>query len=868
MFHHLHRVTLALVIAGATVPAIAGAASSRCAGIQRIGAWTVIEPPSHNGRPIIVAAYARDPREGRRLFVTDGLHLFRSVDGGCRWRLVHSVRGADGAPSRTARITSLLVPPHPDARRQVHATLLELQAQQVSVTTAVRPLSSRDGGTTWQLGPVLAAVAGDAKVEVDPPLRIVGAPSDPRRLYAVTNLVLTPAVLHRSDDGGRNWQPLGPPVLAGDPELPPLGVREVAVDPLDPNRLWVLRSGVLLTSADGGATWTPTPTPTASGGHRPWNGLSVLHERGRPANVQAVLSRQHFPAAPSGLWRSVDDGHRFRDLPTAGTRGPFGSLVRLRDGRTVLTTDSYGEPPSGVWLAGPGQASFRSIDTARLAPLGDASVATDGTVAFRRPDLLAVWTPPAAPTPPIRPFGGAPRATADAAAAAPTFTPDPVVLRAMIGETARARVRLHLPPRPRPPDVAVLLDASGSQTGVRDTLAAGIGRLAEGLRARAPDPRVALAVYRGTEERYTRSADLRPPDDEFARTVAQLRIGGGGLEPAYTALHQLVTGSGLPGRTTAPVPPGQQVNFRNRSLRVVVHIVDEPLQPDPDGPDPLTTTSALNAAGVLHLGVQVGDDPVLRAQLDELARRTGALAPAGGVDCNGDGRTDLPHGAPLTCHAGDDLTGAVLALLAALKDKADLRLTAELPDGPDVAVRTATDLTGHDLTGALRARAVLTATCPNEPVDTSGQVQARVPARGQVLATGRLRLICTAPETARPPLAANAGSPVDAPNDGAAAAPPAAPPPVVQVPAPAPAGQAAPGTATGSAPAAGTATQTGLARGPSPAEPSRARSYVDGHTRGQHLAAVPVAGGALAAAAATAHLVATRRRPDALGTVR
>jgi hypothetical protein len=786
------------VLVALAAPATAGPRPA-CTAVSRTGAWTTIEAPVLSRGPVEIAAYAVDPRDRRRLFVTDGVHLLRSSDGGCRWQLVHTVTGADGAPSRTARITSLLVPAHTDARRQVHASLLELQAQASSVTTTVRPLSSRDGGTRWEAGPVLAAVAGDDKVEVDPPLLLVAAPSDPRRLYAVTNLVLNPAVVHRSDDTGRSWRTVGTPLVPGGAsELPPLGVREMVVDPVDAGRLWLLRSGALLTSGDGGASWAATPSPTASGGHRPWNGLSVLHRPGAPFDVQAVLSRQHFPAENSGLWRSTDGGRRFRDLPVSGTRGPFGSLARLPDGSTVLTTDHYGEPPAGVWLARPGSAAFRSIDTLRLAPLRDATVGAAGTVAFRRPDLLALWTPP----PEHRPADPSPAAAAPAPPAArpASFTPDPVVLRAAVGARATARVVLDLPPRPRPPDVAVLLDASGSQTGVRDQLAAGVTRLAAGLRARAPDPRVALALYRGVEERYTRIADLRPPDGAYARAVAQLRIGGGGLEPAYTALHQLVTGSGVPGSAAEPVPAGQQVRFRAGSLRVVVHVVDEALQPDPEGPDPVTATAALAGAKVLHLGVQVGDDPVLRAQLDQLARSTGALAPPGGVDCDGDGRTDLPSGAPLTCAAGDDLTGAVLSLLAALRDPADLALTAVLPGGPSVTVVPLADLRGRDLTRRQRVAAELRATCPDHPGTTAGAIQAVVPARSVLLATGALRLVCSGVAAAPPGPAAGPPPPPAAVPAVLGAAPPALPvaaPPAVPAP-PAP----VPGPAPAQAPAA------------------------------------------------------------------
>lgn len=61
---------------------------------------------------------------------------------------------------------------------------------------------------------------------------------------------LTPTELRRSDDGGDTWTPVTLPALAPD-----AGLGAVAVDPTDPDRLFVAGQAGLYRSLDGGASW-------------------------------------------------------------------------------------------------------------------------------------------------------------------------------------------------------------------------------------------------------------------------------------------------------------------------------------------------------------------------------------------------------------------------------------------------------------------------------------------------------------------------------------------------------------------------------------------------------------------------------------
>jgi MYXO-CTERM domain-containing protein len=166
-----------------------------------------------------------------------------------------------------------------------------------------------DGGATWtQLGPDLPDdVLG---LTLDP------APSDPTRIY-VSALDFAPdgggaqGVLLRSSDGGATWTrlPISGTSLADSPFI-------AAIDPLDPERLYVRLSGPtedsLLVSTDGGTSFQALIRKNAElyGFALAPDGKTVLAGFGNPRDGTTI------DEAALGIWSASTTDHVFSHIYT------------------------------------------------------------------------------------------------------------------------------------------------------------------------------------------------------------------------------------------------------------------------------------------------------------------------------------------------------------------------------------------------------------------------------------------------------------------------------------------------------------------------------------------------------------------------
>jgi photosystem II stability/assembly factor-like uncharacterized protein len=183
---------------------------------------------------------------------------------------------------------------------------------------------SADGGQTF------APVSDD---QVDLAVGAIAfAPSAPSVVYAgmgdLDNGYVGTGVL-KSLDGGRTWARIS------DSTLPPLGlINDIAVDPTNPNRVYVAQTAVLdralsaftesgfFLSNDGGVSWVKTL------------GGNARNVAVHPTNPQTLYLSMRFTQNDStgGVYRSNDGGQTWTEI----YKSPY-TLLNTRDVRVALT---------------------------------------------------------------------------------------------------------------------------------------------------------------------------------------------------------------------------------------------------------------------------------------------------------------------------------------------------------------------------------------------------------------------------------------------------------------------------------------------------------------------------------------------------
>ena len=148
---------------------------------------------------------------------------------------------------------------------------------------------------------------------------------------------------YRWDDSAQRWIPLTDGM--GDVDF--TGIESLAVDPSDPNRVY-LAAGIysrgkaaILRSADQGRTWQRTDVPFKMGGNEAgrFNGERLAVD----PNDGAIL---FFGSRRDGLWKSADRGATWQKVETFPDR-------RLAQSRRSDTTDSrpwfgFNQQPVGI----------------------------------------------------------------------------------------------------------------------------------------------------------------------------------------------------------------------------------------------------------------------------------------------------------------------------------------------------------------------------------------------------------------------------------------------------------------------------------------------------------------------------------------
>jgi hypothetical protein len=759
------RIALAAAVVGACpAPASAAAPCTRYAARE----WVTVTPSFGSG-PETVVDHAVATQDPDRIYVTNGAVVLASADGGCTW--TESLTQLDvPVVGATPKVTHLAVAAtDPDV---VYAALATDAASRPAV------LRTTDGGRTWS-----AADRGLEGVQ-GRPLQLVVAATRPDVAYLVVegNRVAqgdTSAEIARSlwatANGGAAWeerratpllvgQRVGDVLVAGNESF-----EGVTVDPRNSDLVWLYGGFGLHVSTDGART---------SGRIQDVPGAVGAVDAYRTVDVSRVTA---FGSRAGQAWVSFDGGARFHQTVTPGivrsaVTGRRHSEITVATDTRVLYQQSAAATPGEITPDGP---SVRDL----AVSFGTVPVFYARTTAS-----LLRWTAPADPrlpgdrTPP-------PETIDPTQVVLPQLPPLPAAsllgpryVEVPAGESATVPYTLDLPGVQRA-DVFFLVDNSDSMSQEIDGLRSALAGIVTDLVAANVDAYFGVARYNTYDtEPYFRVAPIGPPGRELAAALEQLSASGGGTQKSQLeAIYQSVTGAGGAGdaapTTLNPggaffITPGQQAGFRAEApVKLVLHITDEGFYEGAPSPAYEKVAAALRASGVRQLGLALDNGDVLPSTgpgpevgLRRVAYDSGALAPEGGVDCDGDGGPDIQQGEALVCVMPSERSGeatllanAIVNLVRSIPNRGSVELSVS--GAPHATLnRTSFDV---EFKRTVQRSVEVTYACPGVPEPTEFRYDVRATAGDAPLAATATTVRCT-PRAAGPPPAARGVPPLAA----------------------------------------------------------------------------------------------------------
>lgn len=342
--------------------------------LARAGVWRSTDgvnwQPANGGLPtgalddISVCGLAVDPRDAYIVYagVEAGgdTSIYRTANGGGSWSAVATGLGSE-------QVCALAVAPRGDT---------------VYAATGARLLAGVNQGSAW-------ALQGGWSDE-QPALAIAVARDDSAHVY-----VQTGQHIYASSDAGRTWQDITPASAAA-------GISTLAVTGQS-GQLVVGVGDDLLGTSDGGATWAPVGRVPGTAGLR-----ALLWD-----DADESVG---FAASDSGVWRTVDGGATWLEMPGVAPAGVSG-LAQAERGLLFAATGA------GVWrskiaLPPPPTATATSTATHTATPSATATRTATAT-----PTATATATVSATATATVTVTASPTQTSTPAATATPTLGP-------------------------------------------------------------------------------------------------------------------------------------------------------------------------------------------------------------------------------------------------------------------------------------------------------------------------------------------------------------------------------------------------------------------------------------------------------------
>lgn len=805
--------------------------------VTRSGAWAAVRTPRFEERPLgqgqDVVSYVVSPHDQRRVFVTNGTSVLRSLDAGCTWTEVYVLPEVktDEQPLSVAgtRLRDLVVPVDPRAASRVLLVAQEVGGAPhvlISEDGTEDSFERRDNGlpatgeiTDLEVSPSnpdfvfvsLRLEPASPAPDLEPPavplpgtpplpdlpgVPGVGSPTEPDPRTAARG------ALYASVNGGADYEARLDPT---DATATTSAIDDLITDPLAANQLWAIAGGVLRHSDDAGRTFrasVPSPREQAARG---WHVTAVVVDAGpdRPRRVLA-FTRSSAQDGPRQL-TSTDAGVTFDETRAPG---PVDSAVLVGADRRTLALSTAGGR-SGVHVLRDGRfVDVTPLDSDR--PFALTSDRTErATLHALAPGSLLRYvgplvTPPRALLPPI---GEVVQDEDLPPLGAGAFSPAADDLELEVGQSRTIDHRLDLPRRGTPLDLFVLVDTTISMQDDLPRVTRDVLSLVDRLRAAGVDLRVGLGEFKGQESTigYRRVQGVGPDVEDFRSALAGLKADGFGLEMQLIALEQALTGAGegpedlVPAackapekspdrfvlderRTAPPAAPAQQADFSPSHVKVVLTITDTVFLRPAGTPltadcrvDTLGVARKYATAGVHQVGVGVDDVDNPRTAEDLLvgAQTTGTMQP-GPTSCAPELQPSSRGPHPAVCRTAGALEPTLLALVESQSEPVGVTL-AQSPPSAAVSVP---DLPRVDLRRPSPVSVPVTYTCDDTGTH-EGTLRVSVPERE--VAALRYRLVCVpAPVPQLPPSAAVAAAPLVGLLPPAPLPPPAPPAQAVQ----------------------------------------------------------------------------------------
>jgi photosystem II stability/assembly factor-like uncharacterized protein len=307
-----------------------------------------------------ISDVAVDPGSPQRVYALGFWQVFRSDDGGARWRPALPDLGPEARPQ------TLVV--HPRIRGLIYVFLTDGDL-----------LRTTDSGRRWTRSST-PAVAGLLAVD----------PSSASVLYFASFL----GEISKSTDGGETWFPSGRGLSPGG------AFQALAVDPSSPQTLYLVPASTgpgrdLFVSRNGGARWSRLRTDLGGGNVR-----DLTLEPGQRPGFHLTLNDRPF--------RSVDGGRTWTEAAPLSL--PVQDLLSTPSGLLAGTAAGiYRSTDRGAsWAKSSRGLHAMTVERLAFDPLRSHLYAVSGSFLFKTPDAGAQWNLLPTPTGIVGPIATAP----------------------------------------------------------------------------------------------------------------------------------------------------------------------------------------------------------------------------------------------------------------------------------------------------------------------------------------------------------------------------------------------------------------------------------------------------------------------------